>query len=62
LVCGDDAEARDTVIALVGDLGLRGIDAGKLKNAVALESLTPVLLHINKRYKAEGAGIRITGV
>jgi NADPH-dependent F420 reductase len=62
LVCGDDGEARDTVINLVGDLGLRGIDAGKLKNAIALESLTPVLLYINKRYKAEGAGIRITGI
>ncbi len=62
LVCGDDEAARDVVVGLVGDLGMRGIDAGALRNAIALESLTPVLLHINKRYGAKGAAIRITGV
>ena len=62
LVCGDDKEARAAVIALISDLGLRGIDAGVLKNAIALESLTPVLLHINRRYKSVGSGIRITGI
>ena len=43
-------------------LGLRGVDAGVLKNSIALESLTPVLLHINRRYKSVGSGIRITGI
>jgi NADPH-dependent F420 reductase len=62
LVCGDDKEARAAVIGVVSDLGLRGVDAGVLKNAVALESLTPVLLHINRRYKSVGSGIRITGI
>ncbi|MGB5348078.1 MAG: NADPH-dependent F420 reductase [Polyangiales bacterium] len=62
LVCGDDKDARATVISLVADLGLRGIDAGVLKNAIALESITPVLLHINRRYKSVGSGIRITGI
>jgi NADPH-dependent F420 reductase len=62
LVCGDDKQARAAVIALISDLGLRGIDAGVLKNAIALESLTPVLLHINRRYKSVGSGIRITGI
>jgi NADPH-dependent F420 reductase len=62
LVCGDDKDARATVISLIADLGLRGVDAGVLKNAIALESLTPVLLHINRRYKSVGSGIRITGI
>lgn len=62
LVCGDDKDARAMVISAVSDLGLRGIDAGVLKNAIALESLTPVLLHINRRYKSVGSGIRITGI
>lgn len=62
LVCGDDKEARASVIGLIGDLGLRGVDAGVLRNAIALESLTPVLLHINRRYKSVGSGIRITGI
>jgi NADPH-dependent F420 reductase len=62
LVCSDHDDARAQVIRLVGDLGLRGLDAGPLANAVALESLTPVLLHLNKRYKTQGTGIRFTGV
>jgi len=62
LVCSDHDDARAQVIRLIGDMGLRGLDAGPLANAVALESLTPVLLHLNKRYKAQGAGIRFTGV
>lgn len=61
LVCSDDADSRRTVIDLVRDLGLRGIDAGVLRNAIALEALTPVLLHINRTYKTN-SGIRITGL
>ncbi|MGB5812064.1 MAG: NADPH-dependent F420 reductase [Polyangiales bacterium] len=62
LVCGNDKDARAAVISVIGDLGLRGVDAGVLRNAIALESLTPVLLHINRRYKSVGSGIRITGI
>ncbi len=62
LVCADDADAKATVIDLVAAAGMRGIDAGALKNAVAAESLTPVLLHINRVYRVKGAGIRITGL
>jgi NADPH-dependent F420 reductase len=63
LVCGNDRAARDSVIELVAKLGCRALDAGVLANAVALEALTPVLIHMNKRYKSEGGtGIRITGI
>jgi NADPH-dependent F420 reductase len=62
LVCGDDAGAKDAAIALIKDLGMRGLDAGPLKNAVALESLTPVLLYMNKKYKSDGTGLHITGI
>lgn len=62
LVCGDDVGSREAAIALIGDLGLRAFDAGPLRNAIALEALTPVLLHLNKRYGAPAAGIRITGL
>jgi NADPH-dependent F420 reductase len=61
LVCGDDEGARTTAIALCTDLGVRALDAGVLQNAVALESLTPVLLHLNRRYSTN-AGLRITGI
>jgi NADPH-dependent F420 reductase len=60
LVAADDARARTIAIALAGDLGLRGLDAGPLANAVALESLTPVLIHLNKTYKSKGAGVLFT--
>lgn len=62
LVCGDDAEARQTVIALAADMGLRGIDAGPLVNSAAAEVLTSVLIAINRKYKVAGSGIRITGL
>lgn len=62
LVCGDDADARETVIGLARDAGLRAWHAGVLANSVATEALTSVLIAINKRYKVAGAGIRITGV
>ena len=61
LVCGDAKAARAAVIALVGALGLRGLDAGPLANSAAAEALTSVLITINRRYKVDGAGIRITG-
>ena len=62
LVCADSEAARAEAADLVTAAGMRAIDAGPLKNAVAAESLTPILLHINRVYKVKGAGIRITGL
>lgn len=62
LVCGDDKAARDIVIALADAAGTRGIDGGVLANSVAAEALTSILIGINRRYKVNGAGIRITGL
>jgi NADPH-dependent F420 reductase len=62
LVCTDDARAMELTLGLVAELGVRALDAGPLRNAVALESLTPVLLHLGKRYKSPGLGLRITGL
>lgn len=62
LVCGSDAEAKAAVMKLVEATGMRGVDAGPLANAVAVEALTPVLLYINKAYSVKGSGIRITGI
>jgi NADPH-dependent F420 reductase len=62
LITGDDDEAKAEVTKLVEAAGMRAVDAGPLVNAVAAEALTPVLLHINKKYGVKGAGIRITGL
>jgi NADPH-dependent F420 reductase len=62
LVCADDAAARQSVIALVDTMGLRGIDAGPIGNSAAAEALTSVLIWINRKYGVPGAGIRIAGL
>ena len=63
LVCGNDVEAREKVVQLATDIGLRAVHAGPIANSAAAEALTSVLISINARYKIEGgAGIRITRV
>lgn len=62
LICGDDEAAKTEVIRLTEAIGMRGLDAGPLANAVAVEAMTPVLLYLNRRYKAKAAGIVITGL
>jgi NADPH-dependent F420 reductase len=62
LVFGDDPKDREVAMALVIAAGLRGVHAGPLANSVAAEALTSVLIGINRNYKVDGAGIRITGI
>ena len=62
LVFGDDKAAREVAIELANAAGSRGIDGGALANSAAAEALTSVLIGINRRYKVDGAGIRITGI
>ncbi|MDB5855798.1 MAG: NADPH-dependent reductase [Herminiimonas sp.] len=62
LICGDDPEAREVVVGLAADLGLRGIHAGPICNSAAVEAMTSVLISINMRYKTSATGIRVTGV
>ena len=61
LVCGDDANARQQVVELIEAVGLKGWHAGPIDNSAVAEALTSVLIFINRRYKIDGAGIRITG-
>ncbi|HEY0644643.1 MAG TPA: NADPH-dependent F420 reductase [Nocardioides sp.] len=62
LVLGDDREATDVVQALADAVpGMRGIYAGRLRNAHQVEALTANLISINRRYKAH-AGVRVTDV
>jgi 8-hydroxy-5-deazaflavin:NADPH oxidoreductase len=62
LVLGDDRPATDRVQELVGEIrGMRGIYAGRLRNARQVEALTANLISVNRRYKAH-AGLRVTDV
>ncbi|RZK02916.1 MAG: NADPH-dependent F420 reductase [Novosphingobium sp.] len=62
LVFSDDIEARNTVVGLVNDMDLRGLSGGALVNSAAAEAITSLLIYMNKTYKADGAGIRFTGL
>jgi 8-hydroxy-5-deazaflavin:NADPH oxidoreductase len=60
LVLGDDREAAAVVQALANRInGMRGVWAGRLRNAGQVEALTANLIAMNKRYKVH-AGIRVT--
>ncbi|MGI9286464.1 MAG: NADPH-dependent F420 reductase [Pseudomonadales bacterium] len=61
LVCGNNKEARATVIQLVESAGMRGFHAGPINNAAAVEAMTSLLIFINKQYKCH-AGLKITGI
>lgn len=59
-VFGDDPQAVSTVIDVVDRIeGCRGVGAGALRLASVMESLTPVLISVNRRYRAH-AGVRFT--
>ena len=62
LVCSDHAEATKATIELVNLIpGCRGIDAGTLSAAAAVEAFTAVLIGVNIRHRAH-ASIRLTGL
>ncbi|MDQ3784792.1 MAG: NADPH-dependent F420 reductase [Actinomycetota bacterium] len=62
LVCGPrsgQGVVRELVEAIPG---LRYVNAGPLENARYVEPLTSLLIGINRRYKTDRAGLRITGI
>lgn len=62
LVCGNDPKAREAVVQLAEAMNMRALHAGAIDNSAVAEALTSVLIFLNKRYKIDGAGIRITGM
>jgi NADPH-dependent F420 reductase len=62
LVCGDKGDDKKAAIQLCEDGGMRGINAGALQNASAVEGMTSVLIAINIIHKSKAAGIRVTGI
>lgn len=61
LVCGNDPDARQVVVDLAAAIGLKAWHAGAIDNSAVAEGLTSILIFLNKKYKIDGAGIRITG-
>jgi len=61
MVLGDVRAAVDLVIVLAGRIpGVRGVYAGRLRNAHQVEGLTANLIATNRRYQTR-SGIRVTG-
>jgi 8-hydroxy-5-deazaflavin:NADPH oxidoreductase len=62
LLAGSDRAAKDTVGELIGQIpNLRWVDCGELSAARISETLTALLVSINRTYKVRGSGFRIEG-
>lgn len=62
MVLGESREDTDVVQALAGLIpGMRGVYAGRLRNAHQVEALVANLISVNRRYRAH-AGVRLTDV
>ena len=62
LLCGDDDDAKQRVGAIAERIvSGRAVDCGGLRAARRLESLTGLLVGVNRRYKAN-TGIKVTGL
>jgi len=61
-VMGDDADAKAIVGSLIADIpSMRWVDCGGLQMARIAETLTPLLISVNVRYKIRDAGFRVIG-
>jgi NADPH-dependent F420 reductase len=62
LLAGDDEDAKGVIAGLAERLvDGRAVDCGRLEVARWLETLTAVILNVNRRYKTN-AGVRVTGL
>jgi 8-hydroxy-5-deazaflavin:NADPH oxidoreductase len=62
MVCGNDKDAKQTVIDLAAaTAGRGGVDCGPLRNAKQIEAMTAVLISINKTYRTR-SGLAVAGV
>ena len=62
VVCSDHNDARRRVMGLADRIpNLRGVDGGALFNARYVEQITPLLVNINRIYRAH-SGVKITGI
>jgi NADPH-dependent F420 reductase len=62
LVCGKDTEAKATVGELIDAIpNLRWVDAGDLSMARIVETMTALVISVNRTYRLHDAGFRVTG-
>lgn len=61
LVCGNKKDARQRVIDLTEEAGMKGWHAGPIANSAAAEALTSILIQINRSGIVSHSGIKIIG-
>jgi len=61
-IVGNDDDTIRIAMELASSIGLQPVNAGGLQFAHTVESLTPMLLGINKRYGSNCAGIVVTNI
>ncbi|MEH6576506.1 MAG: NADPH-dependent F420 reductase [Amphritea sp.] len=61
LVCGNNLEAKEKVMALISSLDVQAYNAGPAVNARCIEAITPILIRLNisKKVPFSHAGIKI---
>ena len=62
LVCGDNGEAKEKVMAIIKRIGARAFDGGPAGNAYVIEGLTGVIIYLNRKYKSKHGSIKIVGI
>ena len=62
MICGDDPEARSTIVKLAESAGMQAYEAGGLDNGIVVEGLTALIISMNKFYKSRVGGIRVSGI
>jgi predicted dinucleotide-binding enzyme len=61
-VCGKDPAAKAAVGGLIDRIpNLRWVDAGDLTMARIVETMTALLISVNRKYKLRDSGFRVTG-
>jgi NADPH-dependent F420 reductase len=62
LVCGDDPDAKAMIGGLIEQIpGFRWVDCGLLTQARIVETMTALLISINRAYGIHDSGFRVTG-
>jgi len=62
IVCADDGDAKARVSELAAQIaGVRAVDGGPLACSQFVESITVLLVYINRNYKTQ-AGVRVAGI
>ena len=63
LICGNNLEAKNTVMSLIEKIGAKAYNCGLAESARCIEALTPILIRLNisKSTSFKHAGIKIWG-